>query len=103
MVRIRLERYPPGTVKKLYARSAGLFKILKKINSNTYVVDLPPDFGISPSFNIEDLIAYKGPNFSPDNPLLDEPSPVPPPERPITSSSPNTTHMADQIDEIIDD
>ena len=64
MVRIRPERYPPGTVKKLHARSAGPFKILKKINSNAYVVDIPPDFDISPSFNVEDLIAFKGPIFS---------------------------------------
>ena len=56
LVQIRPERYPPGIVKKLLARSAGPFKILKKINSNAYVVDLPPDFDISPSFN-------KGHNF----------------------------------------
>jgi len=46
----------------MQACSAGLFKILRKINSNAYVVDLPPDFGISPFFNTEDLIAYKGSN-----------------------------------------
>ena len=63
MLQIRPERYPPGTVKKLHARSAGSFKILKKINSNAYVVDLPSDFGINLSFNIEDLVAYKGPNL----------------------------------------
>jgi len=32
MVCIRLERFPPGTVKKFHARSARLFQILKKIN-----------------------------------------------------------------------
>ena len=105
MVRIRPERYPPGTVKKLHARSAGPFKILKKINSNAYVVDLLPDFSIIPSFNIEDLIAYKGPNFSPDNHLLDEPSHEPISERPLLPPLPqiHLTHMAEQIDEIIDD
>ena len=30
MVRICPKRYPPGTVKKLHARSVGSFKILKK-------------------------------------------------------------------------
>ena len=58
-------------------------KFLKKINSNAYVVDLPPDFGISLSFNIEDLVVYKGSNFFPDNPLLDEASPEPIFERPL--------------------
>ena len=32
MVCMRPERFPPGTVKKLHARSARLFQILKKIN-----------------------------------------------------------------------
>jgi len=37
------KRYPPGTVKKLHARSTRPFKILRKINSNAYIVYLPPD------------------------------------------------------------
>ena len=52
MVRMRPEWFPPKTVKKLHARSAGPFQILKKINSNAYVVDLPPDFSISCTFNV---------------------------------------------------
>jgi len=34
------------------------------------------DFGISLTFNISDLVAYKGPPFNPDNSLvdLDEPT-----------------------------
>ena len=64
MVWICPERYPSDTVKKLHARSAWPFKILKKINFNAHVEDFSPDFDISPSFNIENLIAYKGPNFS---------------------------------------
>ena len=58
MVRMRPERFPLGTVKKLHALSAWPFKIFKKINSNAYVVDLSPDFGISCTFNVEDLIPY---------------------------------------------
>ena len=65
MVRIHPKPYPPDTIKKLHARSVRLFKSLKKINSNAYIVDLPPDFGIGPPFYIEDLIAYKSPNFLP--------------------------------------
>jgi len=81
VVRIRPKQYPSGTVKKLH----GPFKILRRINSNAYIVDLSPDFGISPSVNIEDLVACKGPIFSPDKPLLNKPSPEPTFER---SSSP---------------
>ena len=65
MVRIRPERFPPRPVKKLHARSAEPFKILTKLNDNAYVIDLPKDFGINPTFNIEDLVEYKGPNFNP--------------------------------------
>ena len=34
MIQIQPERFPPGTIKKLYARSTGPYKILKKINPN---------------------------------------------------------------------
>jgi len=60
MVRKRLERFPPGTIKKLHAQSAGPFQILNKINSNAYMVDLLPDFDISCTFNVENLVPYKG-------------------------------------------
>ena len=74
MVRMRPERFPPGTVKKLHARSAEPFKILKKINSNAYVVDLPPDFGISCTFNVEDLVPYRGTFDTASDLFVDEPS-----------------------------
>ena len=50
-------------------------KFWEKINPNAYIVDFSLDFNISPSFNIENLVVYKGPNLFHDNPLLDEPSP----------------------------
>ena len=59
-----------GAVKKLTARSAGSFKVLKKINPNAFVIDLPTDFGISSTFNILDLVTYIGP-FNPDHLLVD--------------------------------
>ena len=70
MIQIRLEWFPSGTVKKLQAHSARPFKVLKRIGLNAYVIDLLHDYGISSSFNIEDLVAYKGPIVIPDNLLM---------------------------------
>jgi len=55
MIKHRPERFPPGTMKKLHAQGAGPFKIIKKVGSNAYVLELPPDYGISSTFNISDL------------------------------------------------
>ena len=41
-------------------RANGPFKILKKINDNAYKLELPPEFGVSPTFNISDLKQYLG-------------------------------------------
>jgi hypothetical protein len=41
-------------------RAAGPYKILEKINDNAYKLELPPEFGISPTFNISDLKPYLG-------------------------------------------
>jgi hypothetical protein len=40
--------------------AADPFKILTKINDNAYKVELPPEFRVSPSFNISDLRPYLG-------------------------------------------
>jgi hypothetical protein len=42
------------------SRAAGPFKILAKINNNAYKLELSPEFGVSPSFNISDLRPYLG-------------------------------------------
>ena len=57
MIRIRPERFPLEIIKKLYDYSASPHKILKKINSNAHVIDLPLNFGIRSTFNISDLTA----------------------------------------------
>jgi hypothetical protein len=40
--------------------ATGPFKVLEKINDNAYKLELPPEFGVSPTFNILDLKPYLG-------------------------------------------
>jgi len=73
MIRLRPERFPSGTMKKLHARSAGPFKIIRKFGSNAYEIELPPDLGISPTFNVSDLVEYKEPMLLPSDPFRHDP------------------------------
>ena len=66
MIWIQPNQFPSETVKKLQARSAGPFKVLKRMGPNAFVIDLPHDYGISSFFNIEDLVAHKSPTTIPD-------------------------------------
>ena len=61
--------FPSGTFKKLHTRGAGPFKVLKKIRSNAYILELPSDLGINPTFNVSDLIEYKEPMMIPSEPF----------------------------------
>ena len=45
---------------KLMPRDDGPFKVLRKIYDNAYKLELPADFGFSPTFNIADLKPYLG-------------------------------------------
>jgi hypothetical protein len=55
---LRKEHFPDLRKSKLMPRADGPFKVLKKINENAYNLDLPADFGVSPTFNIADLKPY---------------------------------------------
>jgi hypothetical protein len=57
---LRKERFPELRKSKLMARATGPFKIIAKIYDNAYKLELPPEFGVSPSFNISDLRPYLG-------------------------------------------
>ena len=61
MIKLRPERFPPGAIKKLHSRSTGPYKIIEKIGPNAYVLELPPDLGISSTFNVCDLTEYREP------------------------------------------
>ena len=42
-------------------KKVGPFRILKKCGKNVYKIDLPPDIGLSPIFNIFYIYAFKPP------------------------------------------
>ena len=85
MIRLRPEWFPLRAIKKLYARRAKPFKIIKRVGPNAYVLELPPDLGISATFNISDLVEYREPVAIPSKPfrpipsLESEPTPKCPP------------------------
>jgi hypothetical protein len=49
---LRKDRFQDLRKSKLMPRAAGPYKILEKINDKAYKLELPPEFGISPTFNI---------------------------------------------------
>jgi len=57
-VRLRKERLPSKRKSKLMPWADGPFKVLEKINDNTYKVDLPWEYGVSSTFNLADLKPY---------------------------------------------
>ena len=57
---LRKDRFPELRKSKLMPRADGPFKIVKKINDNAYKLELPADFGVSPTFNVSDLKPYLG-------------------------------------------
>lgn len=44
LVRLRLGRFPPRTYNKLHARRGGPFKILMKLRTNAFLIDLLRNF-----------------------------------------------------------
>ena len=60
MFRIYPKRIPKVFSKKLYARAMYPYSIIHKLGSNAYILDLPNDMDISPVFNVEDLLPYRG-------------------------------------------
>lgn len=73
MVHIRPERFRKGSAKKLKARNAGPSKVVKRMGSNGCVLELPTDWKISPLFNVEDLVLFRGPTTLSHYPQVYEP------------------------------
>ena len=59
---LRKDRFSGLRKSKLMPQADGPFKLLEKINNNAYKLELPADFGVSPTFNIADLKPYLGEN-----------------------------------------
>ena len=55
MVHLSKKRYPKGTYNKLKPRKFGPCKIKRRINDNTYLMDLPEELDINHVFNMVDL------------------------------------------------
>ena len=100
MIRLKPERFPPGTLKKLHARGAGPFKVIEKVGPSAYVLELPPELGISSTFNISNQVEYREPAvipsepFEPDQILESEPDPECPPT--------NWPERGERIERILD-
>nr|GEW46273.1 RNA-directed DNA polymerase [Tanacetum cinerariifolium] len=59
-IHLRKERFPTGHFGKLKPRGDGPFRVLKKINDNAYKIELPGYYNVSATFNVADLLLYKG-------------------------------------------
>nr|GEW03807.1 hypothetical protein [Tanacetum cinerariifolium] len=59
-IHLRKERFSVVRFGKLKPRGDGPFRVLKKINDNAYKIELPAYFNVSVTFNVADLLPYKG-------------------------------------------
>jgi translation initiation factor IF-1 len=59
-VHLRKDMFPDLRKYKFMPRVVGPYKVLEKINDNAYTIELPLDFGVSPTFNISGLKPYMG-------------------------------------------
>ncbi|GJY38338.1 RNA-directed DNA polymerase [Tanacetum coccineum] len=57
---LRKERFSAGRFGKLKPRGDGPFHVLKKINDNSYKIELSGHYNVSATFNVADLSPYKG-------------------------------------------
>lgn len=55
---MRKERFPAKRCSKLLPRGDGAFQVLERINDNAYKLDLPGEYNVSTTFNVNDLSPF---------------------------------------------
>ena len=59
LAHLRKEIFPKRAYNKLKFKKIGPCRVLRKFSANEYEIELPPDIGISPIFNVVDLYKYE--------------------------------------------
>nr|GEU83851.1 hypothetical protein [Tanacetum cinerariifolium] len=73
-INLRKDRFLAGRFRKLKLRGDGPFRVLKKINDNTYKIEFSGHYNVSATFNVADLSPYKGDSDDePDSDYSDKP------------------------------
>ena len=85
----------------------GPFEVLSKVGENGYVIDIPSDWGIHSTFNIEDLVAYKGsialPSSPQNEPIIESNHTIPESAPNLYPESSTRNYRTDNIESILDD
>ena len=58
-IHLQKERFLVKRWSKLLPRADGSFKVLQRIGENVYKTELPGEYGVSATFNVNDLAPYE--------------------------------------------
>ena len=66
---VGIKRLLLRNVSKLENRGIRPFKVLRRFGMNAYELELPKEYVVNPTFNVADLVLYKGPAVAPSEDL----------------------------------